>query len=82
MPANENHELTELRVYMASLARASDLELVVQAAGWREGTAKNRAITIELQRRAKRREQRIAWVAIGVSVASLIVAMLTAWHSH
>jgi len=82
MPANENYELTELRIFMESLATASDLELVVQAASLREARAKYRAITLELQRRAMRREQGIAWIALGVSVASWIVAMFTEWHSH
>lgn len=82
MPAKESPQLQELRIYMESLSNATDIELVVQAAGWREGTAKNRAITMELQRRGMRREARIAWAAIGVSVASLIVAMFAVWHSH
>jgi len=73
--ADEDHELTELRRYMEALADKDDLTLVQAAAGWKESTAKHRAIMIELARRAKRREQSVAWFAMGVSVVSLVLAI-------
>jgi hypothetical protein len=60
---------------MDVLSDKDDLTLVQTAAGWKETTAKHRAIMIELARRAKRREQRIAWIAIGVSAVSLVVSI-------
>ena len=71
----QDPQLVQLRRYMQQLAGEDDLSLVQHAAGWKDTDARHRAIMIELGRRAKRREQRIAWVAIGVSAVSLLVSI-------
>jgi hypothetical protein len=72
--------------YMNSLKDATDLELICHRAGWKEHDHRHQALKLELERRAKKREQRVAWTAIGISAASLFVslatAIVTAWHAH
>jgi hypothetical protein len=77
-PVQEHPDTRRLREYMKKLEGADDLDLINHMAGWKETEPKYRAISIELQRRAKKREQRVAWVAIGISAVSLLISIVSA----
>lgn len=56
----------------ASLRRLSDEDLYRYVAGWRPGVPQHVAAMAEI----RRREGKVAWWAIYVSVASLVVAII------
>jgi hypothetical protein len=64
---------------LVGVRKLSDVALIVHMSGFREDSAPFRALNLELARRLKRREQRVAWVAIGISATALAVSIVTAY---
>jgi hypothetical protein len=65
-----------LRAYAKGLEALDDIALAQAAAGWRADTAEHRVCMDEITRRAKKGDRRVAWLAVLISVASLVVSII------
>lgn len=81
-PSPEHPSTAELRKYVEGLKHNDDLDLLCHMSGWKEGFPHHRALKIELERRAKKRERFVSWIALAVGIASIVVSVWSAWLGH
>lgn len=70
----------QINVYFNELKRMSLHELLIARAGWKQDTAQWHAVDREILRRDSRGTNARAWIAIVVSLFSLIVSIVVAFR--